>query len=192
MVGDSDSARAREASAARPGLKGSRDAYEADGNAEPEGQANGSGLERLDPPVGRPAPFGENQHRFPGLDEADDLTHCPCVGLINVDGKGSKPADQRTEQRDPEKALPGQVVNWSAERNRDQDRVGVRDMVGEEQDRASAGDVLDSVEADPEVETGEPPHEGPSEFQEDLKHLLIMSRRRQRNNGTVGFGSESE
>ena len=163
VVGNSDSARAGEASVEWPGLTGPRDAHEADGHADPERQADRPRLERLHLAIGRAAAFGEDQDRFPGLEEADDLTHCPRVGLINVHGKGSKPADQRTEQWDLEKALPGQVVNWSADRDRDQNGVGVRDVVGEEKEWAGAGDVLDPLEADPEVETSESPDQGPGE-----------------------------
>lgn len=97
VVDDLDSAWARKATGTGPSLKGAYDTDEADRDPEPEGQPDDPTLERLRVSVERAASFGEDQHGFPGLEQADDLTHCPRVWLVNVHGKGSKPADQRTE-----------------------------------------------------------------------------------------------
>ena len=164
MVGDPDPTRAREAAMVWPGLECASNTDETDGNTESEGQTDGAHLERLHLPVGRPPPFGENQHRFAGLQKANDRTHGLGVGLINVDRKGPEPANQTTQPGDSEEPLPGQIVDRPAERNRNQDRVGVRDMVGKKQERPRARDMLDPLEADLEIELGESPDEGPSEL----------------------------
>ncbi len=159
MESDSHPTGARKAAVARPGFKDTRDTDEADRNAEPGGQPNGSSLERLDLAVGRPAAFGEDQHSLSRFEKANDRAYRLGVRLINVQGERSERADQRTEQWDPEEGLPGQIVDWSAERDRNQNGIGVGDVVGEEQERPAARDVLDALEADPKIEAGEPPHE---------------------------------
>lgn len=62
-------------------------------------------------------------------------------------------------------------MDRSAERDRDENRVGVRHVVGQEKNRPRAGDLLNSVEPDLEIQPRKAPYEWPGEFQEDLKHF---------------------
>lgn len=163
MVRDPHSRRPGEAVGTRPRFKPAGNAHEADGDGEPEGQPDGAELERLHSSIERPTPLGKDQHGFSIFEKANDPAHRLGVRLISVHGESSEPADQTTQHRDPEEGLPGQIVDWSAERDRDQNGIGVGDVVGEEQERPATRDVLDPVEADPEVETSEPPHERPDE-----------------------------
>jgi len=184
MVRDPHSRRPGEAVGMRPRFKPAGNAHEADGDGEPEGQPDGAELERLHSSIERPTALGKDQHGFSSFEKANDPARRLGVRLISVHRESPEPPDQRTEQWDSEEGLPRQIVDWSAERDRDQNWIGVGNVVGEEQERPIARDVLDSVETDPEVETSEPPHKRPGELYEGLDHFLIMSRRSQRNNAS--------
>jgi hypothetical protein len=176
VIDDGEAAGARQPAAGRPGLVRADDGHGHDGHAERAGQPERAEAEALDPPVEAPAGLGEDHDRLPRAQEAHRGPGGARVGGVDVHRKGAQPANQPGEAAHAEQGAPRHVVDGPAHRNGREHRVGKRDMVRHDEERARGGNVVDPFEADAEVEAGSEPDDRPGGVDHGRAHGPIVPR----------------
>lgn len=175
MIGDGNLTRTRERPARRPRLVTADDGHREHGRPRRARQAERSRFEPLETAImGAPA-LRKDQHRFTGLKEAQRFPRRPRIGAFGLHGEGPEPPDHSPEHGNFKEPAPGHVVEGAPDRDCDQHRVGVRDVVGGYDNRTRSGDVLDSVEGDRKVRLSREPDERPEAVNDWGAHFLIMS-----------------
>ena len=105
----------------------------------------------MDLPVGRAVALGKHHERLPTLKQAHGLAGGAGVAGLDVDREGAEEPDQATEHGDVEEPAPRHVIDRPAYGDGDQRRVGVRLMVGDDDEAPLAGDVLGAAQLEAEI-----------------------------------------
>ena len=157
MVDNGDSPRAGEEAVPGPGLVPADDRYRKDRDLVLTRQSERASLERLQAAIVGAISLGENHECLPGFEEAYCFPGSHRVGALDLDREGAQVSDQPSKERDFEEPVPGHEVDRPPEGKDHERRIGVRDVIGSNDEGSLERDVLDAFEANAEVDARDRP-----------------------------------
>jgi hypothetical protein len=176
VIDDGETTRSRQPLGRRPRLVTADDRDRHDGHTERARQPEGAESEALDASVRAPARFRKDHDRFPRVEEAHRCTRGACVGGLDVNREGAEATDEPGEAADAKERVPGHVIDTPSHRDRREYRIGVGHVVRHNEERTRAGDVMDTLEADPEVQPRSEPHHRAERVDHGCAHAPIVPR----------------